>query len=204
MPPSVSKNDRSSVTLTLGNTADQAEAILGYEIVRTTYDQGKQKDEVVGFTMDNKFTDQLGPVSNRSVSYKVTAIDKFLNRSAAVQVSPVKVEGDGSQVKDSWTITTNMLSKDDEQKPAEGEDPCAPQLKSAAYRMIDDGTAEENTYTGASTNADPQITINMGKTTEVTALRYHRGTDERYDMTDYRIEISQDGETFKKLKEGAF
>ena len=114
---SVSKNDRSSVTLTLGNTADQAEAILGYEIVRTTYDQGKQKDEVVGFTMDNKFTDQLGPVSNRSVSYKVTAIDKFLNRSAAVQVSPVKVEGDGSQVKDSWTITTNMLSKDDEQKP---------------------------------------------------------------------------------------
>ena len=47
---SVSKNDRSSVTLTLGNTADQAEAILGYEIVRTTYDQGKQKDEVVGFT----------------------------------------------------------------------------------------------------------------------------------------------------------
>lgn len=201
---SVSKNDRSSVTLTLGNTADQADAILGYEIVRTTYDQGKQKDEVVGFTMDNKFIDQLGPVSNRSVSYKVTAIDKFLNRSAAVQVSPVKVEGDGSQVKDSWTITTNMLSKDDEQKPAEGEDPCAPQLKSAAYRMIDDGTAEENTYTGASTNADPQITINMGKTTEVTALRYHRGTDERYDMTDYRIEISQDGKTFKKLKEGTF
>lgn len=201
---SVSKNDRSSVTLTLGNTAEQAEAILGYEIVRTTYEQGKQMDEVVGFTMDNEFTDQLGPMSNRSVSYKVTVVDKFLNRSAAVQVSPVKVEGDGSQVKENWTITTNMLSKDDEQKPAEGEDPCAPQLKSAAYRMIDDSTAEENTYTGASTNANPQITINMGKTTEVTALRYHRGKDDRNDITNYRIEISQDGKTFKKLKEGTF
>jgi hypothetical protein len=201
---SVSKNDRSSVTLTLGNTAEQAEAILGYEIVRTTYEQGKQTDEVVGFTMDNEFTDQLGPMSNRSVSYKVTVVDKFLNRSAAVQVSPVKVEGDGSQVKENWTITTNMLSKDDEQKPAEGEDPCAPQLKSAAYRMIDDSTAEENTYTGASTNANPQITINMGKTTEVTALRYHRGKDDRNDITNYRIEISQDGKTFKKLKEGTF
>lgn len=66
--------------------------------------------------------------------------------------------------------------------------------------MIDDGTAEENTYTGASTNADPQITINMGKTTEVTALRYHRGTDERYDMTDYRIEISQMAKHLKSLK----
>ena len=161
-------------------------------------------DEVVGFTMDNEFTDQLGPMSNRSVSYKVTVVDKFLNRSAAVQVSPVKVEGDGSQVKENWTITTNMLSKDDEQKPAEGEDPCAPQLKSAAYRMIDDSRAEENTYTGASTNANPQITINMGKTTEVTALRYHRGKDDRNDITNYRIEISQDGKTFKKLKEGTF
>ena len=201
---SVSKNDRSSVTLTLGNTAEQAEAILGYEIVRTTYEQGKQTEEVVGFTMDNEFTDQLGPMSNRSVSYKVTVVDKFLNRSAAIQVSPVKVEGDGSQVKENWTITTNMLSKDDEQKPAEGEDPCAPQLKSAAYRMIDDSTAEENTYTGASTNANPQITINMGKTTEVTALRYHRGKDDRNDITNYRIEISQDGKTFKKLKEGTF
>lgn len=201
---SVSKNDRSSVTLTLGNTAEQAEAILGYEIVRTTYEQGKQTEEVVGFTMDNEFTDQLGPMSNRSVSYKVTVVDKFLNRSAAVQVSPVKVEGDGSQVKENWTITTNMLSKDDEQKPAEGEDPCAPQLKSAAYRMIDDSTAEENTYTGASTNANPQITINMGKTTEVTALRYHRSKDDRNDITNYRIEISQDGKTFKKLKEGTF
>ncbi|MFR5080225.1 MAG: hypothetical protein ACLTDX_20320 [[Clostridium] innocuum] len=26
----------------------------------------------------------------------------------------------------------------------------------------------------------------------------------RNDMTDYRIEISQDGKTFKKLKEGTF
>lgn len=203
----VKSNNRSSVTLSLSHdkTAVNSDAILGYEIVRCTIEQGKAKEETVGFTTASEFTDNVAAISNRTVSYKVTAIDKFMNRSAVARVTPVKVEGDGSQQKDAWTITTNMLSKDDVKQEAQDEDPCAPAQIPAAYRMIDDSTAEEHIYIGTAATADPQITIHMGKTTELTALRYHSASiKDSMPISKYKIEISQDGKAYTKIKEGEF
>ena len=130
--------DRNKVSLALGvNNVDKT-SLLGYEITRILTENGQPYEEVVGFTTKDTFEDTINSISNRSVSYKVTAIDKMLNRSASFTTDAIKVEGDGSYTKENWTIETNMISKQDQENPADQNDPCAPEKVSASYMMIDD------------------------------------------------------------------
>lgn len=190
----------SSVTFAIQNTASSSDVILGYEITRSMISNGQVERQVVGFTTDGKFIDQISSVSNRVITYEITAIDKFLNRSAVHTMDPVKIMGDGTQDKTNWTIQTNMSSEQDSLPDADVNDPCAPEEESAAYLMIDGD--KSTTYTGTS-KEDPQITISMNQFTEVTALRYALKGDGN-PISDYRIEVSKDGVEYQTIREGAF
>lgn len=183
--------DGSQVTLRMtlkGNSS----VLIGYEIVRVTTEQGQTKKEVVGFTTTDSFTDRAAHLGSRAVSYEVTAIDKFTNRSAAIKTQTVKLTGDGLQEKDSWAVHTNMNSFEDSIPNADENVPCAPEKVSAAGRIIDGNSS--TVYHGKADNADPYVILDMKKDTEITALRYTKG-DDGNPVGAYRIEVSTDGKS---------
>lgn len=198
---SITKVKDNKVTISLDHHAANEDVILGYEITRCMIAQGKMTEQVIGFSTENTYVDTIDAISNRSITYKITAIDQFLNRSKSVKLDPVKVEGDGSQPKADWTITTTMTSKLDQIIDADGEDPCAPEKVPAAHLMIDDDDA--SVYTGTASNTMPTITIAFGRTLEMSALRYH-ADDASKAIKKYKIEISQDGKSYQTIKEGTF
>ena len=113
-----------------------------------------------------------------------------------------ELTGNGLQDKSGWTVSTNMSSAQDSVPPATDDDPDAPAPKPASELMVD-GKAD-TVYTGASDGEDPVITLDMGKPTEVTSLRYTLGAGaEGSAIGDYRIETSLDGENYTLIKEGA-
>lgn len=189
------------VVISLDHEGVDADTILGYEITRCMYEQGKLNETVVGFSMENTYIDTINAISNRTIIYKITAIDQFLNRSQVVYLDPVKVEGDGSQSKTDWMITTTMTSEMDQIIDADEKDPCASKLADAAYLMIDEDNV--SSYLGTAKDTMPSITIAFGKSLEVSALRYH-ASDTSKAIQKYKIEISQDGKSYQTIKEGSF
>ena len=197
----------SEVALSLGADAAAGDSVLGYEIARLTTVDGAQQRQVVGFAQaaadgTASYVDNASSLGNRVVSYEVTVVDKFLNRSKALVLDPIKLTGNGLQDKSGWTVSTNMSSAQDSVPPADDGDPDAPAPKPASELMVD-GKAD-TVYTGASDGEDPVITLDMGKPTEVTSLRYTLGAGaEGSAIGDYRIETSLDGENYTLIKEGA-
>lgn len=190
----------SQVSLHMEAKSDES-VLIGYEIVRLTTEQGQQKREVIGFTTTGDFVDQAAHLGSRAVSYEVTAIDKFMNRSAVVLTEAIKLTGDGLQDKASWSVDTNMNSEEDVLPEANENDPCAPEKESAASRMIDGDSA--TVYHGQALEGDPYIILDMKRDTEVTALRYTQG-EGGTPITTYRIEVSNDGQNYTLVKEGMF
>lgn len=188
--------DRNKVSLALDVHNVDKESLLGYEITRVLMENGKQKEEVVGFTTEDTFEDTINSISNRSVSYKVTAIDKMLNRSVSLTTKTIKVEGDGSYTKENWSIETNMTSTQDQENPADQNDPCAPEKVSASYMMMDD--KKDTVYVGE-TKETPYITLSLGKVETLNALRFVNAQDAK-DVKDYTIEISKDNKTYTTLE----
>lgn len=193
----------STVTLNLGVSAGSNE-LHGYEISRVFIENGKAREEIAGFTTDATFTDQVAFAANHVVSYKVTAIDKWMNRSLATTTEAVKIGGDGKIDKSFWTMATNMTSKQQVQPPKDDEEnwlSCeAETLAPISLAADDDATT---TYTGSIENAAPYVLIQLNQSTKVTALRYQlqgSGTP----IGKYLIEVSMNGENYTKVKEGTF
>ena len=134
----VDEKTPNQVNLTLAADADSS-LLLGYEIARTTYENGKAKTEVVGFTTGNTYTDT---------------------------VTTVKISHDGSYDKSQWTVTTNMTSAQDTTPDAGEQDPCEPKPVSAVTQVIDNN--KNTTYTGTAAKGDAVITLNFGKTLAAT------------------------------------
>lgn len=196
----VSEDNASQIVLHLTNTAENPDVVHGYEIVRVMTENGIQTREVAGFTTESTFTDTVSSINNRVITYEVTVIDKFMNRSQSRMLDPIKVATDGSQVKDNWTITTNMVSEDDTEIPADEQDPCAPAAKPASVTMIDDDA--QTVYTGTSAS-DPEIVLQFHESVEVTALKYTlRG--EGTPIRDYEVLISNDGQNWTSVGQGTF
>ncbi len=190
----------SKVTLKL-TYSGKKEVLQGYEIARIWTEQGQERREVCGFTQEGSYQDQLAFAPNRAVAYEVTAIDKYMNRSAVYRTDVVKTSGDGIQDKAAWTIETNMVSAADKTENATDANPCEPVPVPAAQQMIDG--SDSTTFAGTAANGDPYIILKLNRSTEVTALRY-RHTGQGQSITDYRIEVSRNGESYTKVKEGTF
>ncbi len=143
--------------------------VLGYEIVRCMINGGETVKETVGFTTDSSFSDTV-PFNNRVVWYEVTVIDKYLNRSAAKTLEPIKIGDDGSLDKEFWTVSTQNLTASG-QTQGEGTDgsPCEPEAENPADKMIDNDTA--TVYT-ATADGDAEIVMEFNRTLTVTGLKY--------------------------------
>ena len=187
----------SDVTLHMNVEEAYAGQILGYEIVRVSTNKGNVEKEVVGFTTSDTFTDSVN-LGSRAVSYEVYAIDLQTARAAAAVTDTVKVLSDGSYDKSQFTVTTNMASELDHKEDASEQDPCAPEEKPAVNMVLDKNKTEE--YTGKA-DQDPYVLIDLKQTLEVSALRYDAGENA---MTEYKIEVSRDGNEYMTAAEGTF
>lgn len=196
----VSEGNSSQIVLNLTNTAENPDVVHGYEIVRVMTENGVKTREVAGFTTESTFTDTVSSINNRVITYEVTVIDKFMNRSQSKELDPIKIATDGSQVKDNWTLTTNMISEADTEHPADEQDPCAPEAKPASVAMIDND--DQNVYTGTS-EKDPEIVLQFHESVEVTALKYTL-KGEGTPIRDYEIQISGDGQNWTSVGQGTF
>ncbi len=178
--------------------------LQGYEIARIVMEQGKEKREVIGFTRDGVFTDPLSGIGRRTVSYEVTAIDKWMNRSAACRTEAVEVEGDGRLDNSFWAVETNMISEMDYKAYGSQENPCGGGTMSAVGRIADGRV--DTAFTGWSEEEDPYVIIKLGQKTPVSALRYvlesNGGGTLMTPVSDYRIEVSTDGEQYVPAAEG--
>ena len=186
------------VNLTLTANADSG-LLLGYEIARITYENGKAQTQVVGFTTGDSYTDTITSVNNRAVAYQITAIDNFLNRSAVYTLPALKISHDGSYDKSLWTVTTNMTSDQDTTPGATEQDPCEPEPVSAIHQVIDND--KSTTYTGTA-KGEATVTLDFHKTLAVTGFKYTvtAGTP----IQQYELQYSADGSQWNTLATGTF
>ena len=113
------KDNEINLVITSNGTVP-ANEILGYEIVRCTIEGGQAKEAVVGFTQDGRYTDVVSSMNNRTVSYKVILVDKFLNRSAAETSDMVKIHHEGEITKVGFQITAkNWMTDEGKLKPVD-------------------------------------------------------------------------------------
>ncbi len=186
-------------------TNENPELIIGYEIIRSMTSNGDTESQVVGFEPVNPdgatvFTDTISTINNRVMSYKVKAVDKFLNYSNEKDAGQVKIQTEGILDKSLWTVETNMVSEDDAEVKTDDDDPdsgydeknpgsVAAKTEHTIDRVIDNNPA--TVYNGTITGTDAEITIDMHAVKEVTSLKYSGDT-----LTNAKIEVSTDGSTW--------
>lgn len=202
---SVSASVPNEVNLNIESSVD-SDVLLGYEIARYTYEGGEKTREIVGFAPTDgsssvSYQDHVTTMNNRVVTYEAIAVDKFGYCSEAKEIGAVRISHDGSMDKSLWTVTTNMTSDADAEIPAGEQEPCDPTSEPAINRVIDNDYAG-NTYTGVSSSGNATVTISMGKKAAVSALKYT--VEEGSAITDYVIEVSEDGSKWTTVREGSF
>ena len=201
----IGKKAANEVVLSIDSSVD-ADVLLGYEITRIMYENGKEVREVAGFAIPDKgaakaeWKDYVSTANNRVVTYEVVAVDKFGYRSKAQNIGSVRIEHDGSLDKSMWSITTNMKSDADKIIDAADKNPCEPEKKPAIFGVIDNDY--DSTYTGTTDGKDAYITISLNKTSAVCAFKYT--APDGNGIKDYVIEVSNDGDTWKSVAEGTF
>lgn len=157
-----------------------AEDILGYEIVRCMTSGGQVERQTVGFaTADDSgnatFSDHVTTVNNRVVTYEVTLIDHYLNRSKVKKMPSLKIQHDGSIDKANWTVSANGLKSEQAGEvlgEEEGEHTCGEQVKDPITKVADNdsGTAYEGTV-----EQNGEILLEFNQEFTVTAFKYTPG-----------------------------
>ncbi len=200
---SINGNAANQVDFTLTAKTIPEEDVLGYEIVRYTTSGGEQESEVAGFvTKENAdkdgFHDYVTTINNRVVTYGVTVVDKFLNRSREKLLEPLKIEHKGNISKENWTVSANNIDAEKILPDASDIDPCEPQPESPVkYAIDDDGST---TFTGTA-KAGAEVVLEFNKTHTVTGLQYT--VNEGTPVKDYTVYVRQDGE-WKEAASGTF
>ncbi|MCI8465893.1 MAG: hypothetical protein HFI63_08565 [Lachnospiraceae bacterium] len=166
--------------------------VLGYEIVRCTTSGGKTERALAGFATGGTFQDSITTMNNRVVTYEVTLIDQYLNRSAVKTLAPLKIEHEGNIEKDSWTLTTQDLKDTNvgDIEPGDDDDPCAPAAEESIMKAVDGKT--DTVYTGVA-GSNAEVLVDFHKTLTVAGIQYRHGTGTS--ITDYSVSVlSADGQ----------
>ncbi|MBS6195349.1 MAG: M60 family metallopeptidase [Clostridiales bacterium] len=198
----VNPNVANQVDISLTSQNISPEDILGYEIVRSTISGGEKEREVVGFTTGTSYTDTVTTINNRTVSYEITLIDKYLNRSAVRTLDAVKIQHDGSMEKSDWTVSTTLAAAD-AQEPGTGDEdmPCGPQTEDPVKKTIDQDI--RTTYTGiVQSGKEAEIILNFNRTLVATGLKYTVTSGQA--IQDYELYVQSEEREWKKIAEGTF
>ncbi|MDE7299443.1 MAG: fibronectin type III domain-containing protein [Lachnospiraceae bacterium] len=203
---SINANEANRIDFVLGSKEIPAEDILGYEITRCMIAGGETTKEPVGFTTGNTFSDTIASVNNRVVWYEVAVIDKYLNRSAAKVLEPLKIEHDGSLDKAFWTVGTKNLTVAGETENTsastdviyDSDTENAEETALEREKLIDGNTA--TVYT-ATAGADAEITLEFGKELTVTGFKYTAGASAP--SGSYEIQLLS-GDTWTTAAKGSF
>ncbi len=169
--------------------------ILGYEIVRCTM-SGNEVDKVIaGFTTESTFSDFMTTMNNRVVTYEITAIDKYLNRSAVLTLDPLKIEHTGNIDKAGWTVSASGITSVAEDYQGGEEDPCAKTPEKAINKVIDNNSS--TTYLGTA-GQNAEVVVEFNRQLTITGFEYkadlNAGGEQVQDYTVY-VRNAQNGWT---------
>ncbi|MDE5853495.1 MAG: M60 family metallopeptidase, partial [Ruminococcus sp.] len=195
------------VAVKIGKSANQVELkftsanipendILGYEVIRCTISGGKIEEIPVGFATGSEFTDTVTTLNNRTVFYKVTLIDNYLNRSSAFTTKTVKIEHDGSMDKTNWSISTNGLTAESVVNDATDEMPCEQTHNNPAEQAVDHDL--NTVYTPQVNSNTAEIVIDFNQTLTTSGLKYTAGDGES--IGDYEVYVLTDDEWIRTAK----
>lgn len=190
-----------NVSVGIGAAANQVELkftpenipendILGYEVIRCTISGGKVEEIPVGFAEGSEFIDTVTTMNNRAVFYKITLIDKYLNRSETVTTNSVKVEHDGSMDKTYWSINTKDLTADAIVNESTDEMPCEQTVSNPAEQAIDHDL--KTVYTPQVNSDSAEIVINFNQTLTATGMKYTVG--DGLSVGEYEIYVMENNE----------
>ena len=186
--------EANKVEINLSSKGIPAADVLGYEIVRCMYEGGVVQEEPVGFATGDTvtYTDVIATINNRTVFYKITLIDKYLNRSAVKELVPVKIEHDGSLDKEFWTVSIKDLTVEGETGTGSTNNLlyCDPENETtyAKDNMIDN---KSDTIFTATAGKAPEITLNFNKMLTVAGFKVTGGAG--LSGVDYEIMVYGDG-----------
>ncbi len=192
-----SQNKR--VTLNFNVNMDN-DKILGYEIIRN--------GEVIMFTTENTFTDIIGALNNRAVTYEVIAYDYLLNKTDSYVLDEIKVSHDGSVVKDNFNIESNYKKEDeiiDDENPEMNYD-------ELSVNYLIDGL--DSTYFNGVTKINekdtslPYIIIELNSRLSLSGIKYKAyikdSVLDENTINNYEIYVSKDRENWILAKKGTF
>lgn len=199
---SIAKN-QNQITLTMDAT-QKADAIHGYEILRSITGNGREETQVVGFVESQTdgsatYTDTVTSLNNRVITYLVRPVDKFMNYGNTVTAGSAKIETEGRLDKSDWKVsTTNIESSNnetllpDENNSSDSFCSTGEKVKYAIDYVLDNqaGTAFEG-----SASVNGHLTIDMGKVQEITSLQYTGSS-----LSDISIAVSADGSSWKSVQ----
>lgn len=198
----VNADAANQVDITLSSKNINAEDVQGYEIVRCTTSNGDVEKEVAGFTVGNKFTDVITTMNNRVVTYEITVIDKYLNRSAVKTLPSVKIKHQGEIDKTHWTVSTDDMTATNVAEAEKGDDndPCGPAAEAPIMKAVDN--KGDTLYTGtAGVNAEVLIEFNQPLT--VAGLKYT--VNGGNPIKDYIISVKNEADgTWIEAAKGSF
>lgn len=186
---SISPSRANQVDFQLSAQKIPSEDVLGYEIVRCTISGGEIEKETVGFTTENTFSDYVTTINNRVVSYEVTLIDRYLNRSAVKTLEPLKIEHDGSLDKSFWSLSSTGLTATEIGEAGTGTDdaPCAPKPADPLLLALDQDI--RTVYTGVAA-ADAEVVVEFNRSLVITGFKYTAG--EENPVGDYTLLVRSD------------
>ncbi|MCM1227855.1 MAG: fibronectin type III domain-containing protein [Clostridium sp.] len=190
-----------NVSVNIGAEANQVELefssadipeddILGYEVIRCTISGGKNEETPVGFAEGSEFTDTVTTLNNRTVFYKITLIDKYLNRSATFTTKMVKIQHEGNIDKTNWTVNTSGLTADYIINDATDEMPCEQTKIDPAEQAIDNDA--KTVYTPTVDGNTAEIIIDFNSTLTATGFKYTAGNENP--VGKYEIYVMSDNE----------
>lgn len=199
---SIAKN-QNQITLTMDAT-QKADAIHGYEILRSITGNGREETQVVGFVESQAdgsatYTDTVTSLNNRVITYLVRPVDKFMNYGNTTTAGSAKIETEGRLDKSDWKVsTTNIKASNnetllpDENNSSDSFCSTGEKVKYAIDYILDNqaGTAFEG-----SASVNGHLTIDMGKVQEITSLQYTGSS-----LSDISIAVSADGSSWKSVK----
>ncbi len=187
-----------------------AEDILGYEITRCITSGGTVEKQVVGFTTSDTYSDVVATINNRVVTYEVAVVDKYLNRSAAKVLDPIKIEHDGSLDKTYWTVHNKVDENDDKEEatlvpvstpePQKGtkDDPCDPVPTDPLTETIDNKVS--TVYTASVKGEEGNIFVEFNQTEEITGFKYTAGASDP--IGEYTVSVKDENGEWAQVDAG--